>query len=159
MGHYKFYCFPGRVTFFNKKYKGRAGRFYIHAHRDSSGPPPLLKMNAPLTEINLETVITPLQRKLQESDLSETNKTTIYNELEVKKLQLENVVQRQTQGAMIRSKARWHNEGEKNTKYFLNLEKRHFNTKTIRQLQLENSSVIKTDEEILTEAKSFYQNL
>ena len=60
---------------------------------------------------------------------------------------------------MIRSKARWHNEGEKNTKYFLNLEKRHFNTKTIRQLQLENSSVIKTDEEILTEAKSFYQNL
>jgi len=29
----------GRVTFFNKKYKGRAGRFYIHAHRDSSGPP------------------------------------------------------------------------------------------------------------------------
>ena len=43
MGHYKFYCFPGRVTFFNKKYKGRAGRFYIHAHRDSSGPLPLLK--------------------------------------------------------------------------------------------------------------------
>ena len=68
-------------------------------------------------------------------------------------------MQRQTRGAMIRSKARWHNEGEKNTKYFLNLEKRHFNTKTIRQLQLENSSVIKTDEEILTEAKSFYQNL
>ena len=35
----------GRVTFFNKKYKGRAGRFYIHAHRDSSSPPmpPLLK--------------------------------------------------------------------------------------------------------------------
>ena len=27
----------GRVTFFNKKYKGRAGRFYIHAHTDSSG--------------------------------------------------------------------------------------------------------------------------
>ena len=39
--------FPGggRVTFFNKKYKGRARRFYIHAHRDSSGspPPPILK--------------------------------------------------------------------------------------------------------------------
>jgi len=33
----------GRVTFFNKKYKGRAGRFYILAHRDSSGPPPLLQ--------------------------------------------------------------------------------------------------------------------
>ena len=33
----------GRVTFFNTKYKGRAGRFYIHAHRDSSSPTPLLK--------------------------------------------------------------------------------------------------------------------
>ena len=77
-----------------------------------------------LTATNLESVITSrLQRKLEENDLSETNKTTIYNELEVKKLQLENVVQRQTQGAMIRSKTRWHNEGEKNTKYFLNLEK------------------------------------
>ena len=49
-----------------------------------------------LTETNLESVITSLQRKLEETDLSETNKTTIYNELEVKKLQLENVVQRQT---------------------------------------------------------------
>ena len=26
-----------------------------------------------------------------------------------------------TQGAILRSKSRWHNEGEKNTKYFLNL--------------------------------------
>ena len=60
----------------------------------------------------VDAVITSLQRKLEENDLSEINKTTIYNELEVKKLQLENVVQCQTRGAMIRSKARWHNEGE-----------------------------------------------
>ena len=30
----------GRVTILNKKYKRRARRFYIHAHRDSSGPTP-----------------------------------------------------------------------------------------------------------------------
>lgn len=64
---------------------------------------------------------------------SQTNKTTVYKELEVKKFQLENVVQRQTRGAMIRSKAHWYNEGEENTKYFLNLEKMHFYTKTIRE--------------------------
>ena len=29
-----------RVILFNKKYRGRAGRFYIQAHKDSSGPPP-----------------------------------------------------------------------------------------------------------------------
>ena len=79
-----------------------------------------------LTETNLESVITSLQRKLEENDLSETNKTTTYNELEVKKLQLENVVQRQTQGAMIRSKARWHNEGEKKNEILLKLGKKAF---------------------------------
>ena len=35
----------GRVTILNKKYKRRAMRFYIHAHRDSSGPTPLLLKN------------------------------------------------------------------------------------------------------------------
>ena len=79
-----------------------------------------------LTETNLESVITSLQRKLEENDLSETNKTTTYNELEVKNLQLENVVQHQTQGAMIRSKARWHNEGEKKNEILLKLGKKAF---------------------------------
>ena len=79
-----------------------------------------------LTETNLESVITSLQRKLEENDVSETNKTTLYNELEIKKLQLENVVQRQTRGAMIRSKARWHNEGEKKHEIFFKLGKKAF---------------------------------
>ena len=39
-GHLNFITSQGQVTFFNKKHKGRAGRFYIHAHRDSSSPPP-----------------------------------------------------------------------------------------------------------------------
>ena len=42
-GHLNFTASRKRVTFFNKKYKGRAGRFYIHAHRDSCSPPPPLK--------------------------------------------------------------------------------------------------------------------
>ena len=50
----------------------------------------------------------------------------LYDELEVKKLQLENVVQRQTRGAMIRSKARWHNEGEKKHEILLKLGKKAF---------------------------------
>ena len=79
-----------------------------------------------LTETDLESVITSLQRKLEENDLSETNKTTIYNELVVKKLQLENVVQRQTRKAMIRSIARWHNEGEKKHEILLKLGKKAF---------------------------------
>ena len=81
------------------------------------------------------------------------------NELEVKTLQLQKISQDQTRGAIVRSKARWYHEGEKNTKYFLSLERRHFNTKTIKQLKLSNNSVINKDEKILKEAKSSYEKL
>ena len=61
-----------------------------------------------------------------------------------------------TKGAIIRSRARWNNDGEKNTKYFLNLQKRHLKQKT---MHLSDYEVINTEEEILKEAKSFYQKL
>ena len=35
---------------------------------------------------------------------------------------MEAIIEYRTRGAMLRSRTRWHNEGEKNTKYFLNLE-------------------------------------
>jgi len=43
LSHYKFNYFSGEGHIFNTKYKGRAGWIYIHAHSDSSCPPPLLK--------------------------------------------------------------------------------------------------------------------
>ena len=110
-------------------------------------------------EKSLESDISSLQRKLEKNNLSDTDKNHTLNELEVKTLQLEKISQHQTRGAIIRSKARWHHEGEKNTKYFLSLEKQHFNTKTIKQLQLGDNSVINTDDKILREAKSFYEKL
>ena len=70
-------------------------------------------------ETNLGCDILSLQKKLEENhSFSETDKTDTLNELEVKTLQLEKICQYQTRGTIIRSKARWHNEGEKNTKYF-----------------------------------------
>ena len=56
-----------------------------------------------LIEINLVSDFTSLQRKLEENDLPKTSKTTIRNELEVKKLQLENNLQHQTRGARSRN--------------------------------------------------------
>ena len=80
-------------------------------------------------ETSLEVDILALQRKLEENNFSETEKTDILNELDVKILQKEEISKLKIQGTIIRFKARWYNEGEKNTKYFLNLEKRHFNKK------------------------------
>ena len=80
-------------------------------------------------ETSLEVDILALQRKLEENNFSETEKTDILNELDVKILQKEEISKLKIQGTIIRSKSRWYNEGKKNTKYFLNLEKRHFNKK------------------------------
>ena len=110
-------------------------------------------------ELKLESEIVSLQKELEENNISENEKVQIYSEIDVKILQRGEISKYKTRGAILRSKSRWHNEGEKNTKYFLNLEKRHFNEKTFKHLTLANDNVVNTDSEILEEAKSFYQNL
>ena len=47
----------------------------------------------------------------------------------------------------MRAKCRWHNKSEKNTKYFLNLEK------------LDDEQFVSTDKEILNECETFYKRL
>ncbi len=48
---------------------------------------------------------------------------------------------RQTKSAITRSRARWAKEGEKNTKYFLNLEKRHCEKKGINRLFVDDKII------------------
>ena len=74
-------------------------------------------------EDTIESEITSLERQL-ECD-SGNNKVTLAEQLKLKKKELESIIEYKTKGAIIRSKARWYNEGEKNSKYFLNLENRH----------------------------------
>ena len=40
-------------------------------------------------------------------------------------------MQYKTKGAILRSKVRWYEDGERNTRYFYNLEKRNYEKKTI----------------------------
>ena len=47
----------------------------------------------------------------------------------VKKNELEKIREEKIQGIIIRTKARWAAYGEKNSKYFCNLEKRHHTEK------------------------------
>ena len=44
-------------------------------------------------------------------------------EVEKLKSELEALYDQRVEGIIVRSKARWHEHGEKNSKYFLNLEK------------------------------------
>ena len=110
-------------------------------------------------EYFLEKEILALERKLEENNPSEPHKEILQTELRIKKQQLEEIIGYKTQGAIIRSKVKWYNEGERNTKYFHSLEKRHFNSKTIRNLVTDDGTRVSTDVEILQEAKNYYESL
>ena len=65
---------------------------------------------------------------------------------------------KQIEPVIVRARARWHEHGERSTKYFLNLEKRNQVKKHIRKLAIRG--VITTDPyQILSEQKNFYYNL
>ena len=68
-------------------------------------------------------------------------------------------MQYKTKSAIIISKARWCNEREKHSKYFMNLENRHFRRKTITQSKVSISSFVTNDSDILKECSSLYSML
>ena len=73
---------------------------------------------------------------------------------------LEHVYKIEAKGAGIRSRVRWMEEGEKNTKYFLGLEKNNIKKKEIRQIKSENGNrVLKKHEEIMKEVRRYYAQL
>ena len=76
-----------------------------------------------------------LQKEIESLENNLTNEEAYdnYRRLKSKWKQIENI---KVEGAIIRSKAKWVEEGEKNTKYFLNLEKRNYEKKCIRKLIL-----------------------
>ena len=59
----------------------------------------------------------------------------------------------------MRTKAKWNVEGERSSKYFWNLEKRHFTEKAIPKLILDNGIEITNQDDIKTQQKIFYEAL
>ena len=105
-------------------------------------------------EKNLEEKLTSLNRS-GGSNGNETNKDKILEvELELKKMRDEKI-----RGIIMRSKAKWNIEGERSTKYFCNLEKRHFIEKVVPKLILDNDEEITDQREILREQRNFYKKL
>ena len=68
-------------------------------------------------------------------------------------------MQYKTIGAILRSKVRWFEHGERNTKYFLNLEKRNFCQKSVTKLKLKDDTYSYDQLDILQEEKQFYESL
>lgn len=66
---------------------------------------------------------------------------------------------RELQGTFLRSKIQWHEEGEKSTKFFFNLEKSRKKKKVMKQLLTDQSLIITDQHEIMKEQVKFYTNL
>ena len=93
-------------------------------------------------------------KQVFEADPNNTNS----NILSTAKESIEAFYDEKLNGVIIRVRARWHEHGEKKSKYFLNLEKRNHIKKHMRKLKI--SGVITTDPfSILAEQKRFYQEL
>ena len=116
------------------------------------------KRNTVHKEQNLEDKNTLLEKELEQPSASELQKTNIKEQLDICKSELEEIIMRRTQGAILRCKIIWYNEGEKNTKYFLNLE-RHFKLSTINQLKINEHEFVTSDSKILAECETFYKEL
>ena len=72
-------------------------------------------------ENDLTEEINQLQKELDFSSSYEKQRT-----LEEKQYRLQNLRENKMNGLLVRCKAQWAAQGEKNTKYFCNLEKRNY---------------------------------
>ena len=79
-------------------------------------------------------------------------------ELVSKEADLQHMHEENVRGIMVRTRATWISEGEKNSRYFLNLEKRNFDKKHIQKLR-KGETILTEPRDILLEEKTFYENL
>ena len=82
-----------------------------------------------------------------------------YEMLENSQKELEEKTMEKAKGIIFRSKAKWYEEGEKNTKYFFALEKAKYNAKTCYKILDENKGEVTNPMEILEVQREFYQDL
>ena len=73
--------------------------------------------------------------------------------------QLDLIYDYKFQGIVLRSRARWAEKGEKNSRYFLNLEHRNKSNNCISEIITSNGDTLTHTQDILAEARSYYAGL
>jgi len=99
------------------------------------------------------------EKELEQLLLDEhANDDATTNRIETLKSELEDIYLNEADGAIIRSRAQWHEQGEKSTSYFYNLEKLRAVNKNIKKLIIDNAEIT-NQAEILNEISAFYEQL
>ena len=93
------------------------------------------------------------------NNLEKSDPTGNYEEVKIKQEKLRLIREQKLKGTIIRSRARWIDQGEKPSKYFCNLESRHFVSKRMTSIIGPNQEEI-TDFNLIKEnVNKFYKNL
>ena len=108
------------------------------------------------TEASLQNQINALYKRAND----QPNNKQIICEIQNIRFRLQKIMQHKTKGAILRSRVRWHESGERNTRYFYNLERRNYEKKTVTKLKRPNNGAVTNDQfEILQEQKDYYSTL
>jgi hypothetical protein len=94
-----------------------------------------------------------------EKQLNNNSTDEIVQKYNEGKKYIEDYNNEKTNGVIIRAKVDWAEYGEKNTKFFLNLEKRNHNMKCITKLLTEEDKEISKADDILKYEEAFYKTL
>ena len=106
-------------------------------------------------EIQLNEEINKIKNNLMKGN---DNEEDDLKRLKEKDQELQNLYELEIKGYIIRSKADYIEGGEKNTKYFADLEKKRSDGKTLHKL-VKNDKEFTKQKDILEEVKSFYENI
>ena len=93
-----------------------------------------------------------MEKGLDEGDIELLER---YNSL---KREYERIQDNFTRGIVVRSRAKWIEDGEKNTKYFLQLEKQNSKLKSIKALDI-NDNIVTNADEVMSECEKYYKTL
>lgn len=98
-------------------------------------------------------ILTLDRRLLEATDSDQINKIQADIKKSEEFLMFEH--EEKVKSAMFRSKAQFYSEGQKNSKYFFNLEKSRSRAKTLTALKLESGEILSNPKNILKEEKNF----
>ena len=105
------------------------------------------------------TKIEFIDQQLNGTELSQEDRTLLTEEFTSLQRKYETIREIKMRGYQIRSRAELTSGWEKPSKFFLNLEKKHFLSKTISELVDEKDNKVTDSGEILRMQQKFYQDL
>ena len=111
--------------------------------------------------IEKELIISQLSEKILELEHKVSNNydANTWKILSNSKAEIDELLTEKSKGIIFRTKSRYYELGEKNTKYFYNLEKKRYNARVCSQIIKDNGETIENQDEILKEQKAFYEKL